>query len=204
VAMNCRWALPRSVRLAAATAAVLSVGEAQGATPMVKFLAGTDAMTDVSGGGFHSLTITVPGILAVFSIDGGAAQFSLSNVSAPAGFFNGNTGESPYFMSDDLFTVTWSTAFWPYVTFYPLSDQGGMTIGSPLGDTGESNLLDTFAAPGSSQPFVIVGAPEPATWTTLALGFAALVFLRLRWTGATRRSSAQEQATDALWSTPPL
>ncbi len=67
-------------------------------------------------------------------------------------------GESPYFMSDDLFTVTWSTAFWPYVTFYPLSDQGGMTIGSSLGDTGESNLLDTFAAPGSSQPFVIVGA----------------------------------------------
>jgi hypothetical protein len=61
-----------------------------------------------------------------------------------------------------------STAFWP------LSDQGGMTIGSSLGDTGESNLLDTFAAPGSSQPFVIVGAPEPATWLTLALGFAGL------------------------------
>src|ERR1700729_3906739 len=202
--MNCGWALPRAARLAAAMAAVPSFGEAHAATPMVKFLAGTYAMTDVDGGGFHSLTITVPGILAAFSIDGGAEHVSRSDVSAPAGFFNSNTGESPYFMSDDLVTVTWSTAFWPYVTFYPLSDQGGMTIGSSLGDTGGSNLLDTFAAPGSSQPFVIVGAPEPATWTTLALGFAALVFLRLRWTGATRRSSAQEQATDALWSTPPL
>ena len=173
------WALPRIGRLAAAIA-VLSLGQAHAATPMVKFLAGTYAMTDVNGGGFHSLTITVPGILAVFSVDGGAEQFSMSDVSAPAGFFNGNNGESPYFMSDDLFTVTWSTAFWPYVTFYPLSDQGGMTIGSSLGDTGESNLLDTFAAPGSSQPFVIVGAPEPATWVTLALGFAGLAFLRLR------------------------
>ena len=114
----------------------------------------------------------------------------MSDVSAPAGFFNGATGESPYFMSDDLFTVTWSTAFWPYVTFYPLSDQGGMTIGSSLGDTGESNLLDTFAAPGSSQPFVIVGAPEPATWLTLALGFAGLAFLRSRRTRATWRSAA--------------
>ena len=173
--MSCRWALPRAARLAAA---VLSFREAHAATPMVKFLAGTYPMTDVNGGGSHSLTITVPGILAVFSIDGGAEQFSMSDVSAPAGFFNGNTGESPYFMSDDLFTVTWSTVFWPYVTFYPLSDQGGMTIGSSLGDTGDSNLLDTFAAPGSSQPFVIVGAPEPATWLTLALGFAGLAFLR--------------------------
>ena len=65
-----------------------------------------------------------------------------------------------------------------------------MTIGSSLGDTGESNLLDTFAAPGSSQPFVIVGAPEQATWTTLALGFAGLAYLRLRRTGATRRFTA--------------
>ena len=56
----------------------------------------------------------------------------MSDVSAPAGFYDGNVGESPYFMSDDLFTVTWSTAFWPYVTLYPLSDQGGMTIGSSL------------------------------------------------------------------------
>jgi hypothetical protein len=85
--------------------------------------------------------------------------------------------------------AAWSTAFWPYVTFYPLSDQGGMTIGSSLGDTGESNLLDTFAAPGSSQPFVIVGAPEPATWLTLALGFAGLACLRLRRTRATCRSA---------------
>ena len=75
---------------------VLKFGEAHAATPMVKFLAGTYAMTDVNGGGFHSLTITVPGILAVFSIDGGAEQFSMSDVSAPAGFFNGATGESPY------------------------------------------------------------------------------------------------------------
>jgi hypothetical protein len=118
--MNWGWALPRAARLAAAMAAVLSFGEAHAAAPMVKFLAGTYAMTDVNGGGFHSLTITVPGILAVFSIDGGAEQFSMPDVSAPAGFFNSNTGESPYFMSDDLFTVTWSTAFWPYVTFYPL------------------------------------------------------------------------------------
>jgi hypothetical protein len=86
--------------------------------------------------------------------------------------------------------AAWSTAFWPYVTFYPLSDQGGMTIGSSLGDTGESNLLDTFAAPGSSQPFVIVGAPQPATWLTLALGFAGLACLRLRRTRATCRSDA--------------
>ena len=188
--MNWGWALPREARLAAAMAAVLSFGEAHAAAPMVKFLAGTYAMTDVNGGGFHSLTITVPGILAVFSIDSGAEQFSMSDVSAPAGFFSGNTGESPYFMSDDLFTVTWSTAFWPYVTFYPLSDQGGMTIGSSLGDTGESNLLDTFAAPGSSQPFVIVGAPEPPTWLTLALSFAGLAFLRSRRTGARCRSDA--------------
>jgi hypothetical protein len=62
--------LPRAAWLAAAMAAVLSFGEAHAATPMVKFLAGTYAMTDVNGGGFHSLTITVPGILAVFSIDG--------------------------------------------------------------------------------------------------------------------------------------
>jgi hypothetical protein len=185
--MNCGWALPRAARLAAMMA-ILSFGEAHAGTPLVKFLAGTYGMTDVNGGGFHSLVITVPGILAVFSIDGGEEQFSMSDVSAPAGFYSGNNGESPYFMSDDLFTVTWSTAFWPYVTFYPLSDQGGMTIGSSLGDTGESNLIDTFAAPGSSQPFVIVGAPEPATWTTLALGFAGLGFLRLRRTGARRNA----------------
>jgi hypothetical protein len=189
--MNCRWALPRSVRLAAAVTAVLSFGEARAATPTVKFLAGTYDMTDVNGGGFHSLVITLPpGGLAVFSIDGGQEQFSMPDVSAPAGFYNGTVGESPYFMSDDLFTVTWSTAFWPYVTFYPLSDQGGMTIGSSLGDTGESNLIDTYAAAGSAQPFVVLGAPEPATWTTLALGFAGLAFLRLRrTTGATRRSA---------------
>jgi hypothetical protein len=187
--MNCGWALPRAARLAAMMAA-LSCGEAHAATPMVKFLAGTYAMTDVNDGGSHTLTITVPGILAVFVVDGGEEQFSMSDVSAPAGFYSGASGESPYFMSDDLFTVTWSTAFWPYVTFYPLSDQGGMTIGSSLGDTGESNLVDTYAAPGSSQPFVIVGAPEPATWTTLALGFAGLAFLRLRDAGPTRRRTA--------------
>jgi hypothetical protein len=196
------WALPRIGRLAAAIA-VLSLGQAHAATPMVKFLAGTYAMTDVNGGGFHSLTITVPGILAVFSVDGGAEQFSMSDVSAPAGFFNGNNGESPYFMSDDLFTVTWSTAFWPYVTFYPLSDQGGMTIGSSLGDTGESNLLDTFAAPGSSQPFVIVGAPEPATWVTLALGFAGLAFLRLRRTPRHAAIRINDQERTRLSSRPP-
>ena len=93
--MNCGWTLPRAARLAAAMAAVLSVGEAQAATPMVKFLAGTYAMTDVNGGGSHALTITVPGILAVFSIDGGPEQFSMSDVSAPAGFFNGSTAKAP-------------------------------------------------------------------------------------------------------------
>ena len=187
--MNCRRALARAARLAA-TMAALGFGQAQAATPMVEFLAGTYGLTDTEGGGSHTLVITVPGILAVFSIDGGQEQFSMPDVSAPAGFYNGNVGESPYFMSDDLFTVTWSTAFWPYVTFYPLSDRGGMTIGSSLGDTGESNLLDTFAAPGSSQPFVIVGAPEPATWTMLALGFAGLAFLSLRGVGVARRSTA--------------
>jgi hypothetical protein len=65
-----------------------------------------------------------------------------------------------------------------------------MTIGSSLGDTGQSNLIDTFAAPGSAQPFVIVGAPEPATWTTLALGFSGLAFFRLRRNAAARRRSA--------------
>lgn len=189
VAMNCGWSWPRAARLAT-MAAVLSFGEAHVATPMVKFLAGTYGMTDVSAGGSHTLTITVPGILAVFVVDGGEEQFSMSDVSAPAGFYNGANGESPYFMSDDLFTVTWSTAFWPYVTFYPLSDQGGMTIGSSLGDTGDSNLLDTYAAPGSSQPFVILGAPEPATWAMFALGFAGLAFLRLGAAGATRRCTA--------------
>ena len=184
--MNCGSALPRAAGLAA-MAAVLSFGEAHAATPMVKFLAGTYAMTNTQGGGSHTLTITVPGILAVFVVDGGQEQFSMSDVSTPAGFYTGNGGESPYFMSDDLFTVTWSTAFWPYVTFYPLSDQGGMTIGSSLGDTGDSNLLDTYAAPGSSQPFVIVGAPEPATWAMLALGFAGLAFLRLRDAGPSGR-----------------
>jgi hypothetical protein len=169
--------------------AVLSFNDAHAATPMVKFLAGTYEMTDVNDGALHTLTITVPGILAVFSIDGGQEQFSMLDVSAPAGFY-GSSGASPYFLSDDLFTVTWSTAFWPYVTFYPLSDQGGMTIGSSLGDTGQSNLIDTFAAPGSAQPFVIVGAPEPATWTTLALGFSGLAFFRLRRSAAARRRSA--------------
>ena len=43
-------------------------------------------MTDVNGGGPHTLTITVPNILAVFSVDGGEEQFSMSDVSAPAGF----------------------------------------------------------------------------------------------------------------------
>lgn len=184
--MNCKWGWPRAARLAT-MAAVLSFSEAHAATPVVKFLAGTYGMTDVNAGGSHTLTITVPGILAVFVVDGGEEQFSMSDVSAPAGFYNGANGESPYFMSDDLFTVTWSTAFWPYVTFYPLSDQGGMTIGSSLGDTGDSNLLDTYAAPGSSQPFVILGAPEPATWAMLALGFAGLAFLRLGAADATRR-----------------
>ena len=189
--MNCKWALLCAARLAAAITAVLSFGPAHAATPMVKFLAGTYDMTDVNGGGFHSLVITLPpGGLAVFSIDGGQEQFSMSDVSSPAGFFNGNNGESPYFMSDDLFTVTWSTVFWPYVTFYPLSDQGGMTIGSSLGDTGESNLIDTFAAPGSAQPYVILGAPEPATWMTLALGFVGLAFLRSRRAGVTPRRPA--------------
>jgi hypothetical protein len=56
--MNCGWALPRAARLAAAMAAVLNFGEAHAATPIAKFLAGTYAMTDVNGGGFHSLTIT--------------------------------------------------------------------------------------------------------------------------------------------------
>lgn len=183
--MSFGWAFPRATRLAAMIA-VLSFSHAHAATPMVRFLAGTYDLTDVNGGGFHSLVITLPpGGLAVFSIDGGQEQFSMPDVSAPAGFYNGNVGESPYFMSDDLFTVTWSTAFWPYVTFYPLSDQGGMTIGSSLGDTGESNLIDTFAAPGSAQPYLIVGAPEPATWMTLALGFVGLAFLRSRRAGTT-------------------
>jgi hypothetical protein len=50
--MNWGWALPRAARLTAAMAAVLSFGEAHAAAPMVKFLAGTYAMTDVNGGGF--------------------------------------------------------------------------------------------------------------------------------------------------------
>ncbi len=105
--MTCGWPLSRSAGLAAAMIAVLSVSQAHAATPMVKFLAGTYDMTDVNGGGFHSLVITLPpGGLAVFSIDGGQEQFSMAEVSAPAGFYDGNVGESPYFMSDDLFTVT--------------------------------------------------------------------------------------------------
>ena len=48
--MDCGWASPRAARLAAMMA-VLSFCQAHAATPMVKFLAGTYAMTDVNGGG---------------------------------------------------------------------------------------------------------------------------------------------------------
>jgi hypothetical protein len=185
--MNCGWGLPRAARLAGMMA-VLSFGEAYAATPMVEFLAGTYELTDTEGGGFHSLVITLPpGGLAEFSIDGASEMFSMPDVLAPAGFYN---GDSPYFTTDQLFTYSWSSVFWGYVTFYPLKDDGGLTIGSFISNTGDSNLIDTYAAPGSSQPFVTVGAPEPATWATLALGFAGLAFLRLRGAGAARRRTA--------------
>jgi len=60
---------------------------------------------------FPSLTIIVRGVLGLFSIHRGAEPFSMSDVSAPAGFFNGAPRDSPCFMSEDLFTVAWSPAF---------------------------------------------------------------------------------------------
>jgi hypothetical protein len=175
--MNCGWALPRAARLAAMIA-VLSLSQAHAATPMVKFLAGTYGLTDTEGGGSHSLVITLPpGGIAEFFIDGDTDFFSMPDIVTPAGFYN---GDSPYFTTDQLFTFNWDSVFWGYVTFYPLKDDGGLTIGSFISNTGDSNLIDTYAAPGSGQPFVIVGAPEPATWTALALGFSGLAFLRLR------------------------
>jgi hypothetical protein len=107
--MNCGWGLPRAARLAGMMA-VLSFGEAYAATPMVEFLAGTYGLTDTEGGGFHSLVITLPpGGLAEFSIDGASEMFSMPDVLAPAGFYN---GDSPYFTTDQLFTYTWSSVFW--------------------------------------------------------------------------------------------
>jgi hypothetical protein len=100
----------------------------------------------------------------------------MPDILTPAGFYN---GDSPYFTTDQLFTYNWDPLFWGYVTFYPEKDKGGLTIGSFISNTGDSNLIDTYAAPGSAQPFVVLGVPEPATWAALALGFAGLAFLRL-------------------------
>ncbi len=56
---------------------------------------------------------------------------------------------------DDLFTVTWSAAFC-HVAFYPLSDQGGMTIGSSRRIYRRKHWIDSYAAPG-----IVAAVPDP-------------------------------------------
>jgi hypothetical protein len=82
-------------------------------------------------------------------------SFSIANSATPLVV-------QPYgnlvYTSQLLTASTWSTAQYPYVSFYSASDYGGLVIGSIPGDAG-SNLLNLYTL-GSKTPFSIMLPPN--------------------------------------------
>jgi hypothetical protein len=160
-----------------ASASVVIWGGAVHAGTYVNFLPGTYLLTTdgpSAGSVFQTpdqtLVVTVSGGTASFSLTGAeTASFTLPDDAEIATSF---ALDSVVFSSSSAGSPSWSTATYPYITFWSTADYGGLTIGTIPGDKG-TNVIDNFmSTEGPGQIFSPV--PEPAGWAVMLVGVAGL------------------------------
>jgi hypothetical protein len=154
--------------------------------PGTYYLAADDFDTAVD-----TLVVSVSAGTAKFTLTGiDNATFTAPNNSSPMG-----GGVDPYYsISGSSLTASWDTGAYPYLTFWSTGDGGGATAGSIPGADG-SNYFDIYQSTlGTGQVFTATGAPEPAAWTLMLMGFGGL--------GAVLRAARKRPATASTDAAP--
>jgi hypothetical protein len=169
-----RWKMRPTSALAAITLALTAIAGASGpaAAETVIFNTGTYSLAKMDlGHPVDTLDLSVSAGMAMFVISGeDNATFTAPDMFTQAGgAINPNI-----LVNGTSVSGSWNATEFPFITFWSTASNGGLTIGSGVGDQG-ANFINLFqSSPGTGQVFSVLtsvsGIPEPATWAMLVLG----------------------------------